>query len=173
MIGLKDSTANDQLSVLGLLVKARFLFDRLAIQMGQPYPYPTRNHSYPVIGMNLKREKRLILTSSAWGLWAEEVKGYLWFHAEGKHTSHHLWSDWKKEIPFHFLFFFFFWLSLSMRDLSSWTRDRTHAPLQWKWGILTTGPPGNSGSFSCPSFLIFIPHWKHTLSRKLIPAKYK
>ena len=29
-------------------------------------------------------------------------------------------------------------------DLSSPTRDRTRAPLQWKRGVLTTGPPGNS-----------------------------
>jgi len=90
VISLKDSTAKDQLSVLGLLVNARYLIDRIVLQMRQPYPYPARNHSYPVRGMNLKKEERLILTSSAWGLWAEEVKGSLWFHAEGNHTSRHL-----------------------------------------------------------------------------------
>ena len=31
-----------------------------------------------------------------------------------------------------------------MWDLSSLTRDWTHAPLQWKCRILTTGPPGDS-----------------------------
>ena len=30
-----------------------------------------------------------------------------------------------------------------MRDLSSWTRDRTCSPVQWKHRVLTTGPPGN------------------------------
>ena len=31
-----------------------------------------------------------------------------------------------------------------MCDLSSLNRDQTHAPLQWKHGILATGPPGNA-----------------------------
>ena len=31
-----------------------------------------------------------------------------------------------------------------MRDLSSLTRDRTHAPLCWGHGVLTTGSPGKS-----------------------------
>ena len=35
-------------------------------------------------------------------------------------------------------------LAMCMRDLSSPTRDRTHVPLQWKLGVLTTGLPGNS-----------------------------
>ena len=30
----------------------------------------------------------------------------------------------------------------SMQDLTALTRDRTHAPLQWKNGVLTTGRPG-------------------------------
>ena len=39
----------------------------------------------------------------------------------------------------------FFWLSsVSMWDVSSPTRDRTH-PLRWKHGISTTRPPGKSG----------------------------
>ena len=31
-----------------------------------------------------------------------------------------------------------------MEDFSSLTRTRTHAPLQWKHGVLTIGPPGKS-----------------------------
>ena len=31
-----------------------------------------------------------------------------------------------------------------MQDLSSWTRDWTRAPLQWKGGVLTTGSPRKS-----------------------------
>ena len=31
-----------------------------------------------------------------------------------------------------------------MWNLSSPTRDRTRVPLQWKHGVLTTGPPGKS-----------------------------
>lgn len=30
------------------------------------------------------------------------------------------------------------------QDLSFLTRDWTHAPLQWKHGVLTPGPPGKS-----------------------------
>ena len=40
--------------------------------------------------------------------------------------------------------FFFLAMSHSMSDLSSLTRDQTHCPLQWKCGVLTTGPPGKS-----------------------------
>ena len=39
----------------------------------------------------------------------------------------------------HFFFFF-----CGMWDLGSWTRNGTHAPLQWKCGVLITGPPRKS-----------------------------
>ena len=48
---------------------------------------------------------------------------------------------------FSFLSFFLFFLFVvpcSTWHLSSPTRDRTHAPLHWKHGVLTTGPPGKS-----------------------------
>ena len=41
------------------------------------------------------------------------------------------------------LFFRYFYATYGMWDLSSQTRDQTHA-LQWKHWTLTTGPPGNS-----------------------------
>ena len=40
--------------------------------------------------------------------------------------------------------FFFLAAPCCMRDLSSLTRGGTHAPLQWKRRVLTTGPPGKS-----------------------------
>ena len=43
----------------------------------------------------------------------------------------------------------------SMGDLSSPTRDQTLCPLQWKRGVLTTGPPGKS---LFQSFDFFIAH---------------
>ena len=47
-------------------------------------------------------------------------------------------------IPLIAIYFYFLALLPDMWDLSSPTRDRTHAPLHWKCGILTTGPPGMS-----------------------------
>ena len=51
-----------------------------------------------------------------------------------------------------------------MWDLSSETWDQIHAPLQWKYRILTTGPPGKSPE---PGF--YTPgghtHLKHTFVR--------
>ena len=43
----------------------------------------------------------------------------------------------------HFVFFFFFFLAAAcnMWDLSFPARDRTCAPLQWKYRVLTTGSP--------------------------------
>ena len=43
--------------------------------------------------------------------------------------------------------FFFFWSS-SMWDLSSPTRDWTHAPPHWKHRVLTIGLPGKSPAWS-------------------------
>ena len=45
-----------------------------------------------------------------------------------------------------FFFFFNFFLAMlrSLQDLSSLTRNQTHAPLQWKHRVLTTGLPGKS-----------------------------
>ena len=43
------------------------------------------------------------------------------------------------------LVFFFFWpYRTACGIFSSATRDRTHVPLHWKCGVLTTGPPGKS-----------------------------
>ena len=53
-------------------------------------------------------------------------------------------------------FFFWFWflaMPHGMRYLSSPTRDRTRAPLQWKSRILTTGPPGKSLKWILKKFL--------------------
>ena len=41
-------------------------------------------------------------------------------------------------------FFFFFAVPCGLWNLSSLTRVWTRAPRQWKHGVLTTGPPGNS-----------------------------
>ena len=45
----------------------------------------------------------------------------------------------------------------TMKDLSSLTKDRTWAPLQWERGVLTTGPRGKSlcWSTSCSWLLCF------------------
>ena len=48
-----------------------------------------------------------------------------------------------------------FILFCGMGDLSSRTRDRTRAPLQWKRGVLTTGPPGKSHVLFFILFCIF------------------
>ena len=43
---------------------------------------------------------------------------------------------------FVYLFMYLFMASLcGMRDLSSTTSNQTHAPRQWKRGVLVTGPP--------------------------------
>ena len=44
------------------------------------------------------------------------------------------------------LFFYFLFLAAlwGMQDFSSVTRHQIHCPLQWKYGVLTTGLPGNS-----------------------------
>ena len=49
-----------------------------------------------------------------------------------------------------------------MKDLSSQTRDGTHILLQWKHGVLNTGPPGKSQDFClfghCCTPLVGFPH---------------
>ena len=52
-------------------------------------------------------------------------------------------------------FFFFFFLAAprGVWDLSSLIRDQTRCPLQWKHGVLTTGPPGKSLLFFVCLFL--------------------
>ena len=60
------------------------------------------------------------------------------------------WLGGKNFCLFFFVFVFLgFFLSIprGLRDLSSPTRDRIQAPQQWKCGVLTTGPPGNSQEF--------------------------
>ena len=44
-----------------------------------------------------------------------------------------------------------------MYDLSSLTRGRTCAPLQWRRGVLTTVPAGKSLNYTFP-FTVFTPH---------------
>ena len=45
---------------------------------------------------------------------------------------------------FFFFLIFTFWSHHTARGVLAPTRDRTHAPLQWKHGVLTTALPGKS-----------------------------
>ena len=69
-----------------------------------------------------------------------EVKAYWNFNGEKREGN---WGIQVKEF-FFFFFFLIFGLPCGMQDLSSPTRDQTHAPLQWKHRVLTIGPPGKS-----------------------------
>ena len=57
---------------------------------------------------------------------------------------------------------FFVLIFSCMKDLSSQTRDGTHILLQWKHGVLNTGPPGKSQDFClfghCCTPLVGFPH---------------
>ena len=52
-------------------------------------------------------------------------------------SSTHTWA-------FSFLFFFFFWLHHSRCRILVPDQGSNPRPLQWKRGVLTTGPPGKS-----------------------------
>ena len=55
-------------------------------------------------------------------------------------TSLHKCAFW---VVWFVLVFGFLAIPHGLRDLSSPTRDRTHAPLQWKHRVLTTGHQGS------------------------------
>ena len=51
------------------------------------------------------------------------------------------------EIPNHFVLGFFFWLHRTAFGILVPHQGLNPRPLQWKLGVLTTGPPGKSQSF--------------------------
>ena len=59
--------------------------------------------------------------------------------------------------------FFFFFLAVprGLWGLSSPTRDQTRAPLQWKHGVLTTGPPGKSLNILKTGIVSYLTHPSH------------
>ena len=57
---------------------------------------------------------------------------------------------------FESVVFLFFGHTMQHMVLSSLTRDRTCAPLQWKDGVLTTGPSGRSPHLALLYYIDFI-----------------